>query len=39
MDLFVWFKDGAPVHFQLCIDKLKSGKIESWKIKPYKIEP
>jgi len=22
IDLFVWFNDGAPVRFQLCIDKL-----------------
>ena len=32
MDLFVWARDGMPVHFQLYIDKLGAEKVLCWNI-------
>lgn len=33
MDLFVWVRDGMPVHFQLYIDKSAAEKVICWDIR------
>ena len=33
MDLFVWFRQGVPVHFQLYFDKLGNEKVICWDLR------